>query len=357
MIVVIKDWFRRYFSDPEAVFLFFLLVAIVLGFMYLGKILAPVVASIVLAYLLEWPVQQLMRLKFSRVMAVSLVFMTFLALLVYAFFGLLPLLSEQISNLLNELPNMINRGQTLLMQLPDRYPNYISPDQLQHATLQVKGELIKFGQLMLSHSLASITNLIMIGVYLVLVPLLVFFFLKDQTTILAWFSRALPKNRSMMQQIWRDINRQLGNYVRGKVIEIIIIGLVSYMTFFFLGLQYAALLGVLVGVSVLVPFIGAIVVTIPVLLVGFVEWGWSAHFLYLCLAYTTIITLDANVLVPVLFSEAVNLHPIAIIIAILGFGGLWGFWGVFFAIPLASVVKAILEAWPVQTAETTIADP
>jgi putative permease len=62
--------------------------------------------------------------------------------------------------------------------------------------------------------------------------------------------------------------------------------------------------------------------------------------------YTVIQTLDGNVLVPLLFSEAVNLHPVAIICAVLLFGGLWGFWGVFFAIPLATLFKAVLDAWP-----------
>lgn len=352
MLIVIKSWFRRYFSDPEAVFLFFLLLTILLAFMFFGKMMAPVVASIMIAYLLEWPVQQLLqRLKFPRLLAVSLVFTGFLALLAYAIFGLLPLLSEQISNLVSQWPTLVSRGQALLLQLPDRYPGYISGDQLQNFIVQFKTGLLKFGQVVLSHSLSSISNLIMLMVYLVLVPLLVFFFLKDQQAILAWVGRVLPKDRGVMQRIWQDINRQLGNYIRGKVIEIMIVGIVSYVAFLFLELQYAALLGVLVGVSVLVPFIGAVVVTIPVLLIGFVDWGWGPHFIYLCLIYTIIITLDANVLVPVLFSEAVNLHPIAIIIAILGFGGLWGFWGVFFAIPLASVVKAIIAAWPVQQAE------
>jgi len=64
------------------------------------------------------------------------------------------------------------------------------------------------------------------------------------------------------------------------------------------------------------------------------------------LAYAVIQLLDGNVLVPVLFSEVVSLYPVAIIIAVLVFGGIWGFWGVFFAIPLATLVNAVLRAWP-----------
>jgi putative permease len=108
------------------------------------------------------------------------------------------------------------------------------------------------------------------------------------------------------------------------------------------------LLALLVGLSVIIPYIGASVVTVPVVLIAWFQWGWGAQFVWLTAAYLIIQMLDGNVLVPLLFSEVVNLHPVAIIVAILVFGGLWGFWGVFFAIPLATVVQAILTAWPRQ---------
>jgi putative permease len=106
------------------------------------------------------------------------------------------------------------------------------------------------------------------------------------------------------------------------------------------------LLAVLVGLSVIIPFIGAAAVTVPVVMIAYFQWGWSSEFAYLLLAYGIIQALDGNVLVPLLFSEAVNLHPIAIILSVLVFGGIWGLWGVFFAIPLATLVKAVLDAWP-----------
>ena len=106
------------------------------------------------------------------------------------------------------------------------------------------------------------------------------------------------------------------------------------------------LLGVLVGFSVLIPYIGAAAVTLPVAMVGLFQWGLAPDFWWLLVAYGIIQALDGNVLVPVLFSEAVNLHPVAIIVAVLVFGGLWGFWGIFFAIPLATLVKAVWNALP-----------
>jgi putative permease len=149
------------------------------------------------------------------------------------------------------------------------------------------------------------------------------------------------------------MDQQIGNYVRGKIIEIFIVGAVTYVVFVAMGVNYAMLLGVLVGLSVIIPYIGAAVVTIPVAMIGYFQWGWSSEFAYLMLAYGVIQAVDGNVLVPLLFSEAVNLHPVAIIGAVLFFGGLWGLWGVFFAIPLATLVKAVLNAWPRQPSDDT----
>ena len=154
-----------------------------------------------------------------------------------------------------------------------------------------------------------------------------------------------------MTTIWNEMNMQFANYVRGKAIEIVIVGMVSFVAFLILGLQYAALLAMLIGLSVLIPYIGATVVTIPVLLVGYFQWGYSTEFIWLVVIYGVIQVLDGNVLVPLLFSEVVNLHPVAIIIAVLLFGGIWGFWGLFFAIPLATLVKAVYNAWPREPAK------
>ena len=142
------------------------------------------------------------------------------------------------------------------------------------------------------------------------------------------------------------MDRQIGNYARGKIWEIIIVGAVAFTVFRLLGLQYALLLAVITGVSVLIPYVGALVVTLPVAGVAFFQWGLAPDFYWVIIAYGIIQFLDGNVLVPLLFSEAVNLHPVAIIAAILFFGGLWGLWGVFFAIPLATVIQAVLGAWP-----------
>ena len=238
---------------------------------------------------------------------------------------------------------MINRGQELLMRLPQEYPQIISEDSIKDVVLSLSGDISNVGQSVLSVSFASIP---LIVIYLVLVPLMIFFFMKDKVIILEWMSRFLPADRHLVTHLWEEMDGQIGNYIRGKVYEIIIVGVAAYIVFKFFGLNYASLLAIVVGLSVLIPYIGAATVTIPVALVGFFQWGLGGDFTWLMVAYFVLQFLDGNVLVPILFSDAVNIHAVAIIAAILVFGGLWGFWGVFFAIPLATLVKALINVWP-----------
>ena len=342
MLQLVKTWFTRYFLDPELAILWLFLLFIVVLFAALGKILAPVLVSIVVAYLLQWPISSLEKLRLPRIAAVLGVYISFVVIL--GIVGLLPLLFRQLSNLIAEIPAMAAKGQELLLYLPIRYPGYTSANQIQEWITQFKLGLTHSGQGILSASLGYIPNIIAFTIYFVLVPLLVYFFLLDEKKIIAWLVEYLPEKRRLISQVWTEVLAQTGNYVRGKALEMLIVWIVTYLSFAILGLEYAILLSVLVGISVVIPYIGAVMVTIPVLIIGFLEWGWTAQFAYLVAVYSLIITLDANLLVPFLFSEAVDLHPVTIIIAVLIFGGLLGFWGVFFAIPLASVVKAILNA-------------
>ncbi len=342
----IKSWFHRQVANPQIVVLAILLVAgfaIVIG---MGRMLGPLLAALIFAYLLEAVVSRLQQMRVPRLPAVLVVFALFLTLLLVLVFGVIPLLSHQVSQFVQQIPAFLSTGQANLLLLPEKYPQFINEQQIASVIESLGRELAAVGQKIVATSIASVGSVIAVLVYLVLVPILVFFLLKDKRRIVEWFVGFLPRERDLATSVWREVDGQIGNYVRGKVVEIVIVGAASYVTFALMGLQYAVLLSTLVGFSVLIPYVGAAVVTLPVVLVAFFQWGWSGEFAYLFIAYLIIQALDGNVLVPLLFSEVVNLHPVAIIAAILVFGGFWGFWGVFFAIPLATLVQAIISAWP-----------
>jgi len=353
----ILNWFRRYFSDPQAVILAVVLAVVFGVIIVMGHMLAPLLASVVIAYLLEGVVRIIERWGARRSRVVILVFLLFMAFVLFILLGIVPLLWVQATELLRDVPNYIARGQDLLTKLPEHY-SFISDAQVLQVTHLVREQMTSLGQHLLALSLSSIPGVITLMVYLVLVPLLVFFFLKDKERIVGWMTGFLPQNRDLTSRVWAEVDQQIGNYVRGKVLESVLVGTVSIVTFILMDLKYAMLLGALVGLSVLIPYIGAAVVTVPVALVAYFQWGWTGEFAWLMVAYGVIQTIDGNVLVPLLFSEVVNLHPVAIIVAILVFGGLWGFWGVFFAIPLATLVNALITAWPrTQTGEDGVAVP
>ncbi len=346
MIQVLRNWFDRYLSDEEAVVLLIFLVVVFAIILTLGNMLAPVIAGVIFAFLMDGLVSRLSERKVPHLVSVSLVFALFMAALLSVLLVILPLAWNQVTALFQELPRLLKVLEERLAKLSAEYPTILPPDEVTTWVKSAGVEVGQIGQWVLSTSLASIPGLVAVMIYLVLVPMLVFFFMKDKEMILAWFARLLPGKRKLMTRVWVEMNEQVANYVRGKAMEILIVGVVTYVAFALMGLKYATLLGVLVGMSVIVPYIGAAVVTIPVAIVGFLQWGWGGDFVWLMVVYGIIQALDGNVLVPLLFSEVVNLHPVAIIVAVLVFGGLWGFWGVFFAIPLATLIKAVMTAWP-----------
>ena len=347
---IINNWFADYLSDEEAVYLLFLIIISISVFFIFGQMLAPVFTSVVIAYLLQGAVSQLVRRGLSDFSAVLLVYILTFGLFVAFMVLVLPLVWQQLTELLNsQLPAVITDTSEWLEALPIKYPDLISADQALQWSNRISIELASGAQNVLSFSLSKLPNVIALLVYLVLVPVMVFFFLKDRKKIVDWGKSFLPAKRTLLKLVWLEMDDQISNYVRGKAIEIFIVGVVTFVCFWLVDVRYAALLGLLVGLSVVVPYVGAVVVTVPVALAGYFQFGlggWDSPLVTMLLLYAVIQTLDGNVLVPILFSEAVNLHPVAIIIAILIFGGLWGFLGVFFAIPLATLVKAVVSAWP-----------
>lgn len=343
---VLTRWYQRYLSEEEAVILLVMLMMAFAVMLFFGDILAPVLVAIVLAYLMQGVANVLRQRGLPGELGVAVSTFLFLGGFFAVLFGLAPLVWRQLVALVREAPAMIEAGRKVLVTLPEEYPVFFTQQQVNELTAVIQAEMASVGQLLVTKGLSSIPSVLAAVVYLILIPLMVFFFLKDREQLTGWFTGFLPAQRPLLERIWAELNLQFANYARGKGIEVLIIGGASYVVFGMFSLNYAALLGLLVGISVIVPYIGAALVTIPVVVVAYFQFGVTPDFYWVVGAYLLIQVLDGNVLVPLLFSEAVNLHPVAIVIAVLFFGGLWGLWGVFFAIPLATLVNAILSAWP-----------
>ncbi len=345
MIDVIRGWFEKHFSDPQAIMLISILVLGGILVLYLGSILSPVLAGVIIAYVLEGLVKKISSLGIPRFAAFIISYMLFIAALALILFGLVPLVISQLTQLITDFPRILEKVQQLILTIPEQYPIF-NDQEIEKMLGSFSTELVGLGQKLVSVSLASAVDAFTVLVYLVVVPLLVFFILKDKAVIINWFRRFLPEERGLAYSVWKEVDAKMGNYIRGKLLEILIVGIATFIPLKYMGMNYAATMSLLVGLSVIIPYVGAVAVTIPVAMIAWFQWGASSDFVYLMIAYTVVQFMDGNVLVPLLFSEVVNMHPAAIIIAVLFFGGLWGVWGVFFAIPLATLVQAVINSWP-----------
>jgi putative permease len=339
---VLTAWFKEKMSDTELVMLIASLIVIFTLLILLGDTLAPLFVAIALAYVLDGIVALLHRCRIPRLGGIILVGIGTLLFILFTLLAVLPLLTEQIGRLVMQVPAYVGSIRDYLQSLQEQYAGWINPGYVQQLFGMIAGKLQQWGGDLVSFSLSTIPGLITLLVYAVLVPVLVFFLLKDKMALLGWSKRFLPDERVLLQKVWNEVDIQIGNYIRGKFWEMLIVGVVTWIALWWFDHEYALLLGALTGVSVWVPFVGAAVVTIPVVLLSLFQWGATEAALYALLAYSVVQLLDANVLVPWLFSEVVNLHPIAIVVAILIFGSLWGVLGVFIAIPMAALVQAVL---------------
>ena len=342
-----STWFSRLlqqYSTPEYR-VFFGVMAVVIAVLSLWtNVLMPVLVALSLAYLLEKPVQFLVSLRMNRGLAVLMMLTVMILALVLAVLALLPVIMQQGQHLVSESPQILSRARHYLQGLPEMIPGVITEQQIQSFIVKIESSILAMADSMIATSWSGVTGIARGLVFLVLVPMMVLFMLNDKQLLLSQIIALLPAERGILRQWWQELNGQIMGYLRGKLLELFLVGAATYVLFVWFDLQYALLLGVLVGCSVLIPYVGIFVVTVPVVIVAFSQFGATPATGYFLLAYCIIQAIDAYILVPLLFAEVVDLHPLYIIIAVLFFGGVLGFWGVFFAIPLASMVKATYHA-------------
>ena len=346
MLEEINNLFRKIFSSEETLVFALLLTGAFLTLFFFGNILTPFLISIIFAYLLVGMQKRLEEYGFNSTLALILTYSFFLLLGVALMVWLVPLVYQQLQSLILEIPKWVNSFMIFVQNIPEKYPDLISSDQITTFLQSLSGQITAISEDFLKASIAGIQNTVTIAINLVLLPILVFFFLFDRESIISGFLSVLPNKRAMLQNVWVEMDDQLSNYARGKAIEIVIVGLVAAVIFMYFDLQYVALLSVLVGFSVLIPFLGAFIVTLPVAVLGLLQFGLTFDFWLLMGVYVILQMLDGYLLVPILFSDAVKLHPVIIMLAVFIFGGMFGFWGIFFAIPIATLIKAIWNSWP-----------
>ena len=336
---------NRVFPNQEAMaFSFGFLIFFIVLYNFVD-VLFPILLSIFIAFMLYEPVLWLEKKGVPRAIP-ALIALFLLFSLTVLFFGVfIPLLWEESLALIKLLPELNLNTQNYIEENLADIP-FIEVDTVRDFITTLVSQVSSSVKQILSFSLSSIASVIVALLYCVLVPVLVFFFLYDGESIYAHISRLALSDSLLMKAIWQQTVINLMRYIRGKMIEMVIVSCASYLALAAFSVKYAFLLGLATGVAVLIPYVGATLVALLVLVTGLYHLGLDIKLLYALLAYSVVQALDAYLLVPWLFSSALNLRPVTVLIAITFFGGVWGVWGVLLAIPLATFIKVVVLAWP-----------
>ena len=303
----------------------------------------PLLLSLVLAFLLEPPVSKL-RNHFSRSISIFLVYLLVLGLFAAAYIWLLPHWQQLWGNLGTDIPRYTAKltevTRNILDSLHDRFP------MIQSYGLPSKVRL--WGEQLLEAILANTPqSALKVGGLMIIVPLFTFFFLRDGRKILRACTAMAPNRQfEMVHDLGHLVTRQLAHFIRGRILEALIIGLVVTIGLSFTDIRYAPMLGVFAGVTNLIPYIGPIIGMVPGILIAFFDLGLGAQFWWVVILYILIaqVLIDNFILIPILISRVSNLHPLWVFFAIIAGGKLYGVIGMIIGVPIISIIKiALLE--------------
>lgn len=380
MYSLFKNWYYRHFSQPGTVEFALVLIGAFLLVYYFMWLVGPIVVALCLAYCLDWGVRALThRFALSRPVASTVVMILFISFAVTIILLLLPRVIKQGTDFYNSVASysvenvqmqsdagdggndagfqmsandldyaVAKNIEELVNKMPDPIPGMFTFEEIERGVNTVHQSLVSnIAQIMRNQIMPSVVNAFTWLMYMIIVPIFVYLMLMNKHVLQRRMrTYLLPNNQVLIHEFWPTINSQIEGYIRGKLIHIMIITIVNTSSFLIFGLNYSFLLGIGVGLSVVIPYVGAILIAIPVLLISVLQYGFSSTFAWLWAVYILIQLLDSNILTPMLFSKAMNLDAFSILAAILIFGGLWGFWGVFFSIPLATFISTLIVHWP-----------
>ncbi|WP_425601540.1 AI-2E family transporter [Dyella humicola] len=322
--------------------------AIVYVFWLLAPVLMPFAFAAMLAYMGNPLADRLQRLRMGRTLAVSIVFTGLLLLTVGALLLLIPLISRQVDNLVQNLPRYVDwvRGTALPWVQATLHldPRAFDTDRLMAQLKDHIGSIGGVASSVLGKISRSSVGVVMWLTNLVLIPVVAFYLLRDWDRLVTWIDRMLPRSiEPTIRQLAREVDSVLGAFVRGQLLVMLALGIFYGASLTIMGLSVGPLIGMVAGLLSFVPYLGFIVGFGSALIAAVVQYGDWNHVLIVIGIFTAGQLLEGYVLVPRLVGEKIGLHPVAVIFAVLAGGYLAGFLGVLLALPAASVILVLLR--------------
>jgi predicted PurR-regulated permease PerM len=303
--------------------------------------LVILVASIFLAYAIA-PIVTLFRRRSPLPVAVMLAYLTLLAIVGLFFFVVVPPIVEQARQLVLEFPAIVEKtvqwtdSSGVLRRLPPSVNAYF--DQLPVKLTQLASV---YGPRLAQQGLGIVVSFASVAVSIVIVPILSAYLLFDASDLRAAFLGFFPPAlRPRTYAVLEDLNSVLGGFIRGQLLDGLIVGVLIWGMLTLNHVPFAFLIGVSAGVLNLVPYLGAIVGFVPSVLLALSYNGWQSALLVAAL-FAVIQQVDGNFIVPRIMQANVSLSPVVLIVSIIVFSALFGLLGTFIAVPLAAMLRVL----------------
>ncbi|MCC8378070.1 MAG: AI-2E family transporter [Rickettsia endosymbiont of Graphium doson] len=333
--------------NKTAIFWLLFIGIFISGFMLISEAIRPFFIAFIISYLLQPAIEFVAsKFKLSNKISSIVVYLIFLSIFFTALTLLVPVIYGQVSTFVNNIPKYKDYFQAeilppIMTKIYAVEPNIADKirDSLSNFINSIFTILGSLANNFWHYTLITIN----IFVLFLLIPIILFYFLRDWTRIIENMKSLLPlKSRHKILGILSSINSLLAAYIRGQLNICLMLSIYYSISFSIIGIDLALLLGILTGFLVIIPFIGTFISFLLTLTVGYLTFGATTKLFYIIVVYLIGNICESYILTPKIIGDKIGLHPLWIIFSIFACGSLFGFIGIFFAIPIAGVTKILL---------------
>lgn len=324
---------------------------------FIGGVFVPLLISGFLYYLMN-PIVELIckvplgKYKVPRGISIAIVMLLFLGLIVFAIGSFIPTLAEQVSRLLASVPQYVHKTQIWFDGLSREtwfrdYVQAIDMSKVQQ-TIEKYGETVVMGTASgFGSVLGTVTS---VTIAAITIPVMTIYMLADGKKFVPFAQRVMPKRFSGdVAELLGRLNKTLSRYISGQALEMLFVGVFTTVGYMIIGQRYALLLGVIAGITNMIPYVGPYIGYIPALFIGLMQGPMEA--VSITIVVLVVQQIDSNILYPRIIGSTLSIHPLTILVILLAAGNIAGIPGMILAVPLYAVVRTIVvyiaEVWKV----------
>ena len=335
---------KRAFQILFVILVIYVIYSLIQKYEIISNILFTVIISLIFSYLLNPVINYLERHNISRGLGIILLYIVVFGIIIAISVSFIPRLGNELKEVLMVLPSYFSTITDFFKDLYDKYYNLenIAPiienvEGLIFDNINRLQEVLLTSMTKLFTGVGSLLNRM---ISLVLIPILTFYFLKDKDKLINQVFLIIPKNkRSEIKELLTQIDKSLSQFVRGRLILAIYVGVATTVVLLILDINFAIVIGLLTGIADIIPYFGPFLGFVPAVLFAFLDSATKG--IWVAVIFTLIQWVENNVLGPKIIGDTTGLHPITVLLSLIIAGNIYGVLGMVFVIPVVSILKIL----------------